>query len=97
MAELTLPKKLEQIKATIIEIKTNPSKNVGVVSVKLTDGTNVWYKPLGISLDRGTIAWQDFKLRLQEEVKKTYEKDKALSEIKEKENVEFSLFGKGGE
>lgn len=92
MAELNLAQKLALIKATIVEVKVNPLKNVAVVSVKLTDGKNTWFKPLGVALDKGVIKWADFKARLQEEVKKTYTRDKALLEIKAEVDKEFNLF-----
>jgi len=92
MAELTLAQKLGQVKATITEIKQNPQKNVCVVSVKLSDGVNEWYKPFGLSLDKGVIAFEDFKRTLQDTVRETYSRDKALAEINSNLNKEFILF-----
>jgi len=88
-----LADKLKKITAVIKEISVNPAKNVGVVSVQINYDNQTWYKPFAVSFTNGIIKFSDFKARLQEEVRKDFDKDSALAELKALEGKEFNLFG----
>jgi len=89
--ELTLTEKLAKVKATIKEIKTDPARGVGVVSVEISYDGTVWHKPFAISL-KNKIDFEEFKTKLQEEVRKDFDKDSALAELSAKEGKPFNLF-----
>lgn len=89
--EPTLAEKLKTVKAKVVDIKLNPDKNVGVVSVELQYGTTIWHKPFAINY-ANKIYWSEFVAKLAEEVKKDFDKDTNLSEIKANLDVEFKPF-----
>jgi hypothetical protein len=89
--EPKLADKLKEISAKIVDIKLNPVKNVGVVSVELTYKETTWHKPFAVNFSN-KIAWSEFVAILSEEIRKDFDKDTNLAEIKAMEGKDFKPF-----